>query len=220
MADPIPNESTAQGGSSSKRLSEPRLSIGSSGMPKVDFVQPEGESSPAYLYFIYLIGGCCGLAVFAGAIALFVFTVIFLIDDEGKSECWDTTGKAIWTYVIVRIVLGCLSQSCANTAQSESSEEGTAAIGACCAATINLALMIYGGIVLIANDVCDGFKRTGLYKMFYIIYIIEVITNTVMICTMLQVCLQKAGKKDETPAPVDGDETIKIARDETLVNQA
>ena len=84
MADPIPNESTALGGSSSKRLSEPRLSIGSSGMPKVDFVQPEGESSPAYLYFIYLIGGCCGLAIFAGAIAVFVFTVIFLIDDEGK----------------------------------------------------------------------------------------------------------------------------------------
>ena len=56
--------------------------------------------------------------------------------------------------------------------------------------------------------------------MFYIIYIIEVITNTVMICTMLQVGLQKAGKKDETPAPVDGDETIKIATDETLVNQA
>ena len=84
MADSITNEGTAQGGSSSKRLSEPRLSIGSSGMPKVDFVQPEGESSPAYLYFIYLIGGCCGLAIFAGAIAVFVFTVIFLIDDEGK----------------------------------------------------------------------------------------------------------------------------------------
>ena len=57
--------------------------------------------------------------------------------------------------------------------------------GAMCAACINIGMLIYGGIVLIGADVCDGYLKTGLYKLYYVLYIIDCVFNSIMICVML-----------------------------------
>jgi hypothetical protein len=157
-------------------------------------------------------------------VACTVFTIIFLVDDENKSECWDGAGKAIWTYVIVRMVLGSCSSQCTQTAQNQEVEPETAAAGAFCSALFMLTLFIYGGVVLIAEDVCDGFKRTGLYQMYYILYIIDVIFNSLLLCSIAPVimaALQKSWQKqwwaklalpnddDELALPNDDDDVVK-----------
>lgn len=197
MAVPPPPSSSGGGSSDvvpppapptgSARMSAPRLSLGRHGAPQVDFGQTEDPSGDAGTLLAGAIACLCALACMGGAIACTVFTIIFLVDDENKSSCWDTTGKAIWTYVIVRMVLGCCSSQCVQTAQNQEVEQGTAAVAAICSFMILLTLFIYGGVVLFANDVCDGFKNTGLYQMYYILYIIDVITNGLLLCAIAPV---------------------------------
>jgi hypothetical protein len=180
---PPPAPPTGSEKSKSARVSAPRLSLGRHGAPALEFSQTDTTSDDvdAGAIFTACIACICVLACLGGAIACTVFTIIFLVDDENKSSCWDTTGKAIWTYVIVRMVLGCCSSQCIQTAQSQDVEQGTAAVAAICSFMILFTLFIYGGVVIFANDVCDGFKNTGLYQMYYILYIIDVVTNSLLL---------------------------------------
>jgi hypothetical protein len=175
----------------------------------LDFTPAPGtydENVGAIQMIFGLFAVILGLACCAGGVACTVFTIIFLVDDENKSECWDGAGKAIWTYVIVRMVLGCCSSQCTQTAQSQEVEPETAAAGAFCSALIVLTLFIYGGVVLIAEDVCDGFKRTGLYQMYYILYIIDVIFNSLLLCSIAPVIMAAcSGEKKEPRLALNND---------------
>ena len=108
------------------------------------------------------------------------------------------------------MVLGCFSQQCTNTAQNEQSTGETAAAGAMCAMCINLGMLIYGGIVLIGADVCDGYLKTGLYKLYYVLYIIDCVFNSIIICSMVGVWL---GAMSGQPAAGEDDVTKNIGDD-------
>ena len=126
---------------------------------------------------------CCGClcvcGLIGGGITVLVFTCIFLDIDKDKGGSDPTcleAGDAIWTYVIVRLVLGWVSGLCNGTNSSEGGEEGaeTNLVGICCQFTITTAIVIYGAVVIFHKDVCDQYKNTGLYQMYYIMFWIDV----------------------------------------------
>lgn len=79
-----------------------------------------------------------------------------------------------------------------------------------CAMCINLGMLIYGGIVLIGADVCDGYLKTGLYKLYYVLYIIDCVFNSIIICSMVGVWL---GAMSGQPAAGEDDVTKNIGDD-------
>ena len=95
-------------------------------------------------------------------------------------SCALTTGKAIWVYVIVRLCVGCCSSNCQQQGQNAETTEAALA-SYCCYFIINLGLCIYGGIVLFNDDVCDSYKRTGLYQMYSILYWVDVASTFVIL---------------------------------------
>ncbi len=138
-----------------------------------------------------LIMACCGcllvLIFVGGAIASFVFTIIFLVKDEGKGgSCADTAGQAIWTYVIVKTIVGPISSQCFGSPSSQDedgAESGgdTRLVSFLCMVAITLGMLIYGGLVLYSPEVCSQYKNTGLYQIYSILYIVDAVAMIILI---------------------------------------
>lgn len=138
-----------------------------------------------------MIAGCCmcicACGILGGGITVLVFTCIFLDIDKDKGGSDPTclaAGDAIWTYVIVRLILGWCSGLC-NANQSEEGEGSgeTKLVGFFCQFVITLTIVIYGAIVILSKDVCDQYKNTGLYQMYYVMFWIDV-----SVCCFLLLC--------------------------------
>ena len=83
--DMVPEVTEATDSGKERRSSAPRLSIGAEGLPQLDV----GNNSTANLPpAVQMVMGLCmcvfGLACAAAGVSAFVFTIKFLIDDEGK----------------------------------------------------------------------------------------------------------------------------------------
>ena len=102
--------------------------------------------------------------------------------DKGGSDptCLDA-GDAIWVYVLVRLLVGC----CGGVAGSGYSfnEVGakTYSMDPHVSGVTTLISVIYGGVVLFSKDVCDQYKNTGLYKMYCVMYWIDVSTLSIIV---------------------------------------
>ena len=148
-------------------------------------VQEEGQFTTAGVAMA-LTGCLFTLACVGGAIASFVFTVIFLVKDEGKGgSCADTAGKAIWVYVIVKTIVGPISSQCFGTSNGDGDgkkeSKETNAVSFFCLVATTLSMLIYGGLVLYGSDVCQSYKNTGLYQMYHILYIIDAVAMIILI---------------------------------------
>jgi hypothetical protein len=138
--------------------------------------QEEPVNAGAALFAVCTVCICCG-----GGIAALVFSIIFLIDDEGKggsdSECIGA-GHAIWVWVVVRLASHCLT-NCIDQVFFLSEEE-CMKIGAFTAhVTFNWSMIIYGGVVIFNSEVCDGYKRTGLYTLSLVYFYGDVVVTTI-----------------------------------------
>ena len=83
--DMVPEATEVTDSGKERRSSAPRLSIGAEGLPQLDV----GNNSTANLPpAVQMVMGLCmcvfGLACAAAGVSAFVFTIKFLIDDEGK----------------------------------------------------------------------------------------------------------------------------------------
>ena len=99
-----------------------------------------------------------------------------------------TTGKAIWVYVIVRLCVSFCSNYCRESISNtnETTETTKTSLSSyCCTFITNLGLCIYGGIVLFNDDVCDSYKRTGLYKMYNVLYWFDVVGIVVIFTSVI-----------------------------------
>ena len=126
---------------------------------------------------VYFISVGFALILIAGSCCLFGFTIKFLAADEGKGgSCATTTGHAIWVYVIVRLVVGCCTSSLSqnNLHNMEIDYEVRRCYLVFYVVTL-LGMLIYGGVVLFNSDVCPQFKNTGLYQMYTVVYVIDVV---------------------------------------------
>ena len=117
-----------------------------------------------------------------------MFTCIFLDKDKDKGgsdpTCLDA-GDAIWTYVIVRLILGWLGGVCGRgRGQEEAEDSESSFVGPFCQFCTSLTTVIYGGIVIFSKDVCEQYKNTGLYQMYYIMYWIDVLSLCIITCTL------------------------------------
>lgn len=112
--------------------------------------------------------------ILIGNIVATALTIYFLVVNEGKGgACADTTGRAIWIYTITRMCLLFVSNQCKVKEPTEDNKFEQY-IASCCSGTIHVGVWIYGGLVIYGADVCDEFKRTGLYKLISNIFIIDV----------------------------------------------
>lgn len=113
------------------------------------------------------------------ALAVLVLTILFLVQDDGKGgSCADSSGAAVWTYVIVRLVINCCCLSPTSSAMLSFDEEATILtrrINANLNIYISIAILLYGCIVLFNAEVCDQYKATGLYQMYVWIWAIDLI---------------------------------------------
>lgn len=162
-------------------------------MPSDDYRTREGDLL-AFLFIYSCFLGICVCGILGGAIAAFVFTCIFLDKDKDKGgsdpTCLDA-GDAIWTYVIVRLILGWCGGICSSP-KNDGGDGGDTTdnvMGLICQAVISATLVIYGGVVLFSKDVCDQYKNTGLYKMYYVMYWIDVSMLCVMVLFFVVVAL-------------------------------
>ena len=151
-----------------------------------------------------LITACCGclfmLIFVEGAIASFVFTIIFLVKDEGKGgSCADTAGQAIWTYVIVKTIVGPISSQCFGSPDEDGAESGgdTRLVSFFCMVAITLGMLIYGGLVLYSPEVCSQYKNTGLYQMYSILYIVDAVAMIILIIAYAGLSFFYMGKSTE-----------------------
>jgi|MDTB01.1.fsa_nt_gb hypothetical protein len=141
-----------------------------------------------------LVGGLCACicvcACVGGGVTAFVFTCIFLDKDKDKGgsdpTCLDA-GDAIWVYVIVRLILGWVGGVCSGSSKQESevSLDNTISVNVYCSIVTTLICVIYGGVVLFSEDVCDQYKNTGLYKMYYVMYWIDVSILSISVLTLV-----------------------------------
>ena len=153
------------------------------------------DDGNTFLVCFYVLSSCfagiCACGLVGGAVAAFVFTCIFLDKDKDKGgsdpTCLDA-GDAIWTYVIVRLILGWCSGICASP-KNDDGDNPANVVGLGCQAVVSATLVIYGGVVLFSKDVCDQYKNTGLYKMYYVMYWIDVSMLCLMVLSFVVVAL-------------------------------
>ena len=158
----------------------------------------------------YCFGSIFVCGILGGAVAAFVFTCIFLDKDKDKGgsdpTCLDA-GDAIWTYVIVRLILGWCGGICSSP-KSDGGDSTVNVMGLICQAVISATLVIYGGVVLFSKDVCDQYKNTGLYKMYYVMYWIDVSMLCVMVLSFVVVALAAVCGGNE---PADVQENVRAS---------
>jgi hypothetical protein len=171
--------------------------------------QEERQMSSANV--VMALCGCLFVLVcVGGAIASFVFTIIFLVKDEGKGgTCADTAGQAIWTYVIVKTIVGPVSSQCFGGGSSQG-EDGaknggeTRAVSFFCLVIVTLGMLIYGGLILYSPDVCQSYKRTGLYQMYHVLYIVDAVAMIILILAYAATLCFDKGAEPRTSIAIDG----------------
>ena len=130
------------------------------------------------------------LSVLIAFISVFVLSIYFLYVDKGKGgECADTYGHNIWVYFFWKLIIGCCSQVLTGgfsrfgkndvdadgnpINKNTTTTSGTIVSGLVLVMLINIGILIYGGIVLVHDPVCDQYTNTGLYKMAYAMFFID-----------------------------------------------
>ena len=138
--------------------------------------QEEPVNVGAALFSVCTVCICCG-----GGIAALVFSIIFLIADEGKggsdSDCI-SAGHAIWVWVVVRLSSHCIT-NCMDQVFFLSEEECMKISAFSAHLTFNWSMIIYGGVVIYNSEVCDGYKRTGLYTLSLVYFYGDVVVTTI-----------------------------------------
>lgn len=113
------------------------------------------------------------------ALAVLVLTILFLVQDDGKGgSCASSSGTAVWTYVIVRLVINYCFLSPTSFAMLNSDRESsilTRRISANFNIYISIAILLYGCIVLFNAEVCNQYEATGLYQMYVWIWAIDLV---------------------------------------------
>ena len=130
------------------------------------------------------IGFICAVGLVGGSFAVFVFTCVFLDKDKDKGgsdpTCLDA-GDAIWVYVLVRLLVGCCGGVAGTGFSKNEVGAKTYAMDPRVSGVTTLLSVIYGGVVLFSKDVCDQYKNTGLYKMYCVMYWIDVSTLSIIV---------------------------------------
>ena len=116
------------------------------------------------------------LSLLAGAIAYFVFGIIYLIEDyEISNEC---KGSNLWEYVLVSLILSTGNISI----KSENQSNETLVILMVVIGIFNLCLSTWGSIELWKYSYsCDDLFNSNLWKVGLASFIIQIITTLICV---------------------------------------
>lgn len=134
------------------------------------------------------------LSLLGGIVAILAIGIYFLVVDHNKGgPCARSVGQDIWTYFLVKLIVGLLTQCISCKGGAEASKGGgesaldsngerkteTGDVGGGKVTLIlgtlllHVGMLAYGGIVLIHEEVCDSYTNTGLYKMAYALFFLD-----------------------------------------------
>jgi len=153
------------------------------------------------------------LALLGGIVAILSFGIYFLVVDHDKGgSCARGTGRDIWLYFLIKLVIGVFTQcftTCFAPRGREKKEEGDAPVQQRAEAAdavdhtagggmvtsilftllLHVGMLIYGGIVLIHEEVCDSYANTGLYQMAYALFFLDCSFLFIAVCLCVLKCL-------------------------------
>lgn len=177
------------------------------------------EPDPSILLLCYTLFKLLVLVFLLGAlVAILCLGIYFLVIDKGKGgDCADTTGKDIWTYFLVKIIIGVFTQ-CFTTfiapradfdaefKERESKDSGPKpeynsghiVSSVLFTLLLHIGMLGYGGIVLIHEVVCDSYTNTGLYQMAYGLFFLDCSFLFIVICWGFMKWLCRCKDKDKS----------------------
>tara|TARA_B100000902_G_scaffold397471_1_gene461359 strand:- start:4651 stop:5205 length:555 start_codon:yes stop_codon:yes gene_type:complete len=140
---------------------------------------------------------CCGtLALIAGCISFLVFGIMFLVQDW--DEYTSCSGSEMGPYVIVALVLTWGNGNAAK-GKKEDSSFCELVVSLLFYFLLNTGLAIWGGIELWDKS-CDDLKNTNLWKFSLAVFILQVISATILLFVpFVFACIAACENKSDNP---------------------
>jgi len=188
-----------------------------------DSKPPEDSEDSLLLLCTTLLKLFVLLALLGGIVAILSFGIYFLVVDHDKGgSCASGTGRDIWIYFLIKLIIGVFTQcftTCfaprggkkegnadADTDADAKKQHGDASGSGGGMVTsilftllLHVGMLIYGGIVLIHEEVCQSYVNTGLYQMAYALFFLDCsfLFVAVVLGILKNLCLCKAGADAE-----------------------